>query len=76
MTNRNVIPDDEREFLESAVQHCIILNIHFVAHFYKMHIAAYYCVIPNTAVSAHRYVANYGCGLREKCILANLWGLS
>jgi hypothetical protein len=51
-------------FLESAMDYCTILHIHFITHTDAVHIPPYYCIEPDAAGFTHNYITHYG-GIRS-----------
>jgi hypothetical protein len=72
----NIIADLGWVFLVSAMDHCAILYVYFVAHFYIMNITTNHGVEPDAAFIAHYYISNNGCIGCYKTILAKLGCLS
>src|SRR5690606_35438477 len=62
MPYRNIISYHRWVFLIRTMNYCTILHIYLITHFNKMHITAYYCIIPNAALFSHFYISNY-CGI-------------
>jgi len=60
MSNRHIVANGCPVFLVGAVNTGAVLHIHFITHFYKIHIPADHSIEPGTATVTHDYIANDG----------------
>ncbi len=73
MPNGYVVANGGAVFLVGAVYYGAVLNVHFVAHFYKVNVAPNYGTKPYAALVAHFYVAHYGGVFCYVAVVWNLW---
>lgn len=57
VADRYIITDDGLGLLVSAMDHCAILYVYFIAHANAVHIAPHYRIEPETAAIASHHIA-------------------
>lgn len=72
MSYGHVVADDDGGFAVKRMQARAVLDVHAVADFDEMYVAAQDGVKPYGTVVAHGDVANDGCPFREVAVLAEL----
>ena len=72
VANGNIVANGRGRRFIGGVDYRPILHVHFIAHFYEMHITADYGVEPNTAFVAHYHIANDGSIFGNKTVFGNL----
>src|SRR5690606_3984364 len=73
MPNGNIIAYMSWRLFVGGVNYGTILDIYLIPYFYIMHIASYYGIKPNTALTAHGDIAYNGCIFGYIAIFRYMW---